>query len=308
MTIKSRPYSGEQDYQRVRDLLVESYDITGKLHNWGLDRWDVFRYSAHASDEIAGRRPWEADVRLWERDSGQLVGAVHPEDGGDVFLQIHPHYRHLEDEMLEWAERRHQDSRPSEADRWPLNTYVYDYDAERAALLARRGYENRGHCGYTRRRSLDGPIPDARLPQGYLVRNARSEDKDDREKLVAVSNAAFSSNRATAEIIRVLAGAPTYRPDLDLVVVAPDGTFGSFCIVWFSETNRIAVFEPVGTHPAHQRRGLAKAMMCEGLRRIEALGVATVYVGAGTGAAANRLYESVGFTDFDRDYLWRKEF
>ena len=35
--IRSREYRGEADYQRVRELLMESYAITGTLHNWGID-------------------------------------------------------------------------------------------------------------------------------------------------------------------------------------------------------------------------------------------------------------------------------
>jgi hypothetical protein len=49
-------------------------------------------------------------------------------------------------------------------------------------------------------------------------------------------------------------------------------------------------------------------MMCEGLRRLQALGAAEAYVGVGTGEAANRLYESVGFTDAIRDFHWQKTF
>jgi hypothetical protein len=34
---------------------------------------------------------------------------------------------------------------------------------------------------------------------------------------------------------------------------------------------RTAAFEPVGTHPTHQRKGLGKALMAEGLRRVHAI-------------------------------------
>lgn len=56
---------------------------------------------------------------------------------------------------------------------------------------------------------------------------------------VAVHRNAFAPSRMTVEKYRRIMNAPTYRPDLDLVVVAPDGTFAAFCIVWFDEVNRL---------------------------------------------------------------------
>jgi mycothiol synthase len=298
--IRSRAYHGEDDYHRVRELLVESYALNGRLHNWGLDRWDVFRFSGHARDELAGTRPWEQDMRLWEDGAGKLVGVVHPEGEGDVWLEIHPHFRHLEPHMLDWAEDHRRAAR--------LDTYVYEYDQERMALLSERGYLNLGLDGYTRRCTVGGTIPDAPLAEGYRLRHVRTGAEEDRARYAEVENRAFNIVFHTAETIGVRQRAPTYRPDLDLVVVAPGGTFAAFTIVWFDEVNGYGVFEPVGTHPAHRRRGLAMAVMAEGLRRLRALGGTVAYVGAGTGSAANRLYESMGFTGFERVYHWQKEF
>ena len=298
--IRSRAYRGDDDYHRVRQLLVESYALNGRLHNWGLDRWDVFRFSGHARDELAGTRPWEQDVRLWEDGTGRLLGVVHPEGGDDVWLEIHPHFRHLEPEMFDWSEGHCRAAL--------LDTFVYDYDRERAALLAGRGYRNLGLDGYLRRRELDGPLPDGPLPPGYTVRSARAGVAEDRAHYAQVENRAFDVEFHTPETIAVRQRAPTYRPDLDLVVVAPDSTFAAFTIVWYDEANRYAVFEPVGTHPDHRRRGLASAVMAEGLRRLGALGATVAYVGAGPGPAANRLYESLGFVDSDQVHHWQREF
>jgi ribosomal protein S18 acetylase RimI-like enzyme len=68
------------------------------------------------------------------------------------------------------------------------------------------------------------------------------------------------------------------------------------------------MFGPVGTHPAHRRRSLAKALMYEGLRRLKALKINLAYVDCDLDLAANRLYESAGFTSFDRVFHWQKAF
>jgi ribosomal protein S18 acetylase RimI-like enzyme len=305
--IQSREYRGEADYQRVRELLIESYAITGTMHNWGVDCWDWFRYNGRVFEEIANARSWEREVRLWEEDGAKLVGVAIP-DGGDVFLQVHPHYRHVENEMLGWAERHYQASRPSGADRWSLSVYVYEYDQERQALLEGRGYKNLGQDSYMRRRSFDKPIPEFGLPRGYAIRSLAGKDREDLERRAAIANNAFNITKHTAETIQVLQRAPTYRPELDLVVVGTDGMFVAYCVIWFDEANRIGMFGPVGTHRAYRRLGLGKAMMSEGLMRLQALKVRMAYVDCDLDEAANRLYESVGFTDYDGVYHWQKEF
>jgi mycothiol synthase len=304
--IRSTEYRGEADYQRVRALLIESYALTGTLHNWGVDCWDWFRYNGKVFDEIANARSWEQEVRLWETQEGQLVSVVIP-DGDEVSLHVHPHHRALEEEMLGWAERHHQAGGPSGADRGPLSLFVYDYDRERQALLQARGYRNLGHDGYLRRRSLDRPFPAFGVPPGVALRSLVATDHADLEKRAAVANSAFDITKHTAQTIQMLQQAPTYRPELDLVAVGPDGTFAAYCVVWYDKANRIGMFGPVGTHRAYCRRGLGKALLREGLLRLEALGTRMAYVDCDLDAAANRLYESAGFIDYDRVYHWQKE-
>lgn len=305
MLINSRPYQGEADYQRIRNFLIETYGITKTHHNWCLVRWDLWRYSNNARAELNGDRRWGADIRLWESEAGKLVGVAHREDQGNAFLQIHPEYRYLEDEMVAWAER--QLAVPTEdGKRRQLNLWVYDYDTERQSMLARRGYQKLERVGYKRCRDMGKPLPEVTVPEGYTVRALRVDD--DLALRCTVLGKAFGSPIVSTDVYHVLQTAPGYHLNLDLVAVAPDGTFASFCIVWFDEVNAIGTFEPVGTHPNHRQLGLDKAVMCEGLKRLETLGATLAYVGAGDAVPANRLYESVGFTEFDIEHLWQKRF
>jgi GNAT superfamily N-acetyltransferase len=66
------------------------------------------------------------------------------------------------------------------------------------------------------------------------------------------------------------------------------------------------MFEPVGTVPEHQRKGLGKAVMYEGFRRLKGLGATVAYVGTGAQIPANRLYLSVGFDEDFTDHAWTK--
>jgi GNAT superfamily N-acetyltransferase len=100
--------------------------------------------------------------------------------------------------------------------------------------------------------------------------------------------------------------APLYRRDLDLVAVARDGELAAFCTLWFDEVTRTAAFEPVGTHPIHQRRGLGKAVMTEGLRRVRELGASLATVNSYSESAGS-LYASLGFTSYDLSEPWIKE-
>jgi nitroreductase len=94
-----------------------------------------------------------------------------------------------------------------------------------------------------------------------------------------------------------------YRRDLDLVAAAPNGDIASFGGVWYDDVTRSADIEPVGTYGPYQRRGLARAVMLEGLRRVKRLGATLALVGGYT-PAANALYASVMGPDHTLSQRW----
>ena len=101
---------------------------------------------------------------------------------------------------------------------------------------------------------------------------------------------------------------PVYRPDLDLVTVAPDGRYASFCILWIDPVNREGYFEPVGTHPDFQDQGLGKAVLTAGLQHLRHLGMtqASLCVEEENFKAVH-LYEHLGFQKMNRLLTYEKK-
>ncbi|WP_202797111.1 GNAT family N-acetyltransferase [Kribbella flavida] len=97
-----------------------------------------------------------------------------------------------------------------------------------------------------------------------------------------------------------------YRDDLHVLVEAPDATMASSATMWFDEVNKTIEFEPVGTHPAYRRLGLARAMMLHGMRLAQEAGAThatVVCLGAPGHPAARGLYYGLGFRERSRDAL-----
>ncbi len=113
-------------------------------------------------------------------------------------------------------------------------------------------------------------------------------------------------NRLDSTWYRNIQTAPLYRRDLDIVAIAPDGAIAAFCTIWFDDVTRSAYYEPVATVPEHQKRGLGKAVMTEGLRRLQRMGCVWAFVGGGS-VAANALYGSVMGPDNELYESWVRE-
>jgi ribosomal protein S18 acetylase RimI-like enzyme len=217
---------------------------------------------------------------------------------------IHPQHPDLIGAMLDWSERRRSAS-VAAGEPASLRVWAFERDGVRSAAYQRRGYQRSETCLCHRGRALAGQLPEQPLPLGYEVRQLAGPEE--LEQRVEVHRAAFAPSRMTVEKHRRAMAAPTYRIDLDLVVVAPDDSFAAFCIVWFDPVSRLGLFEPVGCHPAHQRRGLARAVLCEGMRRLAALGATSAAVcSLGGSVAPSGLYESVGLTVLDYNWAWSK--
>ena len=86
-----------------------------------------------------------------------------------------------------------------------------------------------------------------------------------------------------------------------MVVEAPDGSFVSYCGMWYEPVHRIAYVEPVATDPAYRRMGLASAAILEGIRRCGELGATVACVGA-----IRPIYQSIGFRQVYNGSAWRR--
>lgn len=294
MTLQSRPFAGEADYELMRRLLVETYARTGSPSYCTVGDLDWWRCTANAPDEIT-------HARLWF-DGERLAGFAWP-GKEQVDLMVHPDSLGCEPEMAEWAEGVWA-ARLEPPKRFHL--WSWAGDAQRNAWLAARGYRRAAEFFSFHDLDLAAYTPEVRLPDGYRVRSVYGAE--DVAARVDVHRAAFHPSRMTVEKHRAVMQAPTYRPELDLVVEAPDGAFAAFTIVWLDAQNRMGLFEPVGCRPEQQRRGLARAAMNEGLRRLQAAGARVAHVVSWMDDSAGAmLYKSIGFTLADRVYKWDKD-
>lgn len=71
---------------------------------------------------------------------------------------------------------------------------------------------------------------------------------------------------------------PQYRPELDLVVCAPDGSLAGFCVGWLDSERSLAQIEPIGVHPRFQRMGLGRVLLLEILQRFREQGARSAIV------------------------------
>ena len=293
MSVTSRPLRDEDDYQAVRLLLQRIYALDGPPDNGTVGDLDWWRAT---EDDPAAIH----NAQIWFNAGGEAVGFAWP-NGNRLDHLSHPNHRELEPEMVAWAEEQIRASSEHAA----MSAFANDSHGWRQEQLQSLGFK-RGDIAFRYwHRTLD-ERPSAGLPVDYVMRTVRGEG--DLPGRVAAHRDAFAPSRMTVEKHRAVMASPTYRPDLDLVIEAPDGSIAAYCIVWLDAANAHGLFEPVGCHSAHRQRGLSKAVMFEGMRRLRDLGALTASVlSHPTEVAANRLYASVGFTGLDVNVEWIKQ-
>ncbi|UCE29253.1 MAG: GNAT family N-acetyltransferase [Candidatus Bathyarchaeota archaeon] len=306
MKIVSRAYNSDEDFTSVVTFLHETFKKTNSYQNWFPERFE----NSHRS---CGNVQWVDDIRIWEdtnevkRSRKWVVAVANPESPFDYFIQIDPSYSFLEQEILEWIEKHCLERKKDSVKTQRLRIHTIEGNPARELLLAELGYQKGEIAGYLRLRPVDLPLPHADYPERYEIRSIGG--KSDYDQLAAVTRLVFGHGEwFNAEVYEEITRCSFYKQDLDLVAVAPDGTFVSFCTFRMDPISRITALEPMGTHPSHRRQGLAKALIVEGVKRAMKYNPTLFYIGGAIDTfAANRLYDSVGFTEKFAECCWQKE-
>jgi mycothiol synthase len=301
MTIEARSYDKKKDFEYIMKFLGDLYEETKSYENWFPDRFENSSY-----DREDGIRIWEEfDDQLSEK-SKKPVALTTRDSPRSYFLNIHPNYRHLEKEMIEWIEKNFKE-RIENTDNSKRKVYIniLEGNPQREETLSNLGFKNEGIYGYYRIRRAELPIPDFPCPKGFTIRAIQDSDLD--QQALLIQRVFGHGEWFTADVLRWIRSCSFSREELDLVAVTEDGTIASFCTYRVDPNSNITSLEPMGTNPDYRGLGLGKAIMVEGLKRAMKYNPPFFYIdGAANTPAANRLYDITGFHEKITIFSWTK--
>lgn len=263
--------------------------------------------------ELLGVAHIREAARLWEAAGGRLAGFA--------ILNIEESYAGLtleisqgEDtdtlgaQMVAWGEDACRSQSHTESAY--LSASANASDTVRVALLERRGFARQEEAALQLERDLSQPIPPPEIAAGFQIRSLHA---DEEEAWVGLHRTAFGTENMTLEYRQSMSRSPDYDPQIDLVATAPNGSLAAYAFGSISrEENaltglKIGYADPVGTHPDFQRKGLARALLLECLRRLRERGMETARMGTSSGnTAMQRAAESAGFRVTRRTLLFEK--
>jgi mycothiol synthase len=291
-----RAYLNAQDIDRMESVLVEGRRAAGAtyyVHVGDLRWWLYYLLKDENRREI---------IYLWDEEPGgdRLIGWSLLSPGYrafDVFL--HPRYAATggAENIWTWTEEQLCEVVRRRGGGKVRTMWVGEHDDQLVSFLEAKGFSRAKYHMLYMTRSLDQPVPTFSLPAGFKVHHLAGEHQV--TERAAVAHAAFGSKKPF-ELYRrdylAFMRSPVYDAVLDLVVAAPDGRFGAFCICWLDPVNRVGLFEPVGTGPDFRKMGLGKALLSKGLQCMEAVGMVRAMVCVEhDNLAAQALYASLGF-------------
>ena len=252
------------------------------------------------------------DVVLAEID-GTVVAVASTERilrGGEPTYDVHGHLvpehrrRRLGRALLHENLRRAREIANAHADPFPLTIRGWTGERETGhqVLLESEGFTVDRWFFLMRRPTLDD-IPDLPLPDGIELRPVRSSDH---RAIFDAEFEAFQDHWKPDDYDEAQFEALFKKSDLntDLWVVAWDGDAIAGVIqnwIWADENERLGVkrgwLEHISVRRPWRRRGLARAMTAEALRRLKAAAVTEAMLGVDTEnpTGALGLYEDLGF-------------
>ena len=288
MSVTRRAFRGEADMPRILDLVRSMplscphvVDLPWRLSSPAINEGRDATYWENAEGRVAGFAAWQ---QYWAAlDFFILPGLSEAERQA------------AEGDLFAWADGRFRERDEERGRPLPYGVEFRDDDHERRRLVEAHGFlldEEDSYVLLQHPLAALAPVP--ALPDGFTLRPLMGEQEA--AAYAELHRAAFESTSMTPEWRARTLRMPQYRPELDLVVCAPDGSLTGFCVGWYEPARRVAQIEPIGVHPRLQRLGLGHMLLLEMLHRFKAHGASSAIIQTNLDRTpARRSYESAGF-------------
>ena len=216
-------YRDRRDLRLMQDLASRLWSTTSFHHPGGL-AW-----------QLRGSYTTTLQPHLWGSDEAAAAWAFIGD--GEAFVQVDAAEPDLARAVVRWM-----------IDAGATTVAAPDGEDVLVDALTAHGFVIDPHAPFSvdMRRGVDD-VPAIVVPDGYSVRSVTADELDARVDVHRAAWAPGSSfSRESYDDVRMN---PPYREELDIVAVAPDGTFAACCIAWLDDATSTAEIEPVGTDP-----------------------------------------------------------
>ena len=304
MKILECHFSGDADLRRMAELVrqfpdqnIHVVDLPYRLCSWSFD--------------------FPENIRLWKDEQGQLLAwAVLQVPFWKIDYAYNPAFQAiLHPQILTWADGQADKivGKPNGHPAWFVAVLASQTD--RIRDLEQVGFtsqENMGEHSWTQvlmKHSMQIP-KETHRSEGFHIRVLKGASEV--EAYAALHRSVFESKNMTVDWRNRTLQRPEYIPELDLVAEAPNGQLAAFCICWLAQDaggNIRGQIEPLGVAAAYRRLGLGRAILSEGLQRLQSKGATQIYVQTDNYRnAAFKLYESSGFHGIQDILMYRKDY
>ncbi len=292
MQLSCKSYTGgygySTEFERVRQFLlrINAKQVTTPNFLWG--RWEWMHTLPYMNTEKTDK------IGLFEED-GQIVGLVtYEDDVGEAYFCIDPAHRAIKKEMLLYA-------RENLAKEGKLRVLIPEGDMAFARAARRLGFVPTQERQYAA--VADIPSLSCTCRDGFTITSI-GEGCDIR-KFNRLLHRGFNHAGPAPEDERSLAlrsrsiSSPHTIGELNILVVAPNGEYASYCGLWHETGSAYALVEPVCTDPNYRRMGCGRTVVIESVRRAGARGAKRAYVGS-----SQQFYYNIGFAPFSSEVWW----
>ena len=256
--------------------------------------------------------------QLWQDEQGEIQAYTYLSPDEKTPIYFTPEERHWRISLHpEWRDEALFTNLLQDAEAWlnmrasqkPMRTVAYETDGWLTAVLEQNGYVRGDAADVYMTRSLVDEISGKHVPAGFSVRSFAGESEIEQRAIVtndAFGGFAESSEWAITHVRRMMRFCEEGQA-VDLVAVDDQGTLAASAIVTVDPVTKLGEFDPVGTRQMYQRRGLASALLHEGLKMMRDMGMETAVIRTGIdNIPAQRAYEGVGFETVDKLYNYIK--
>ncbi len=288
--------NNDSEYKLIKELLLEIETHPEIDNNWEPGRMDWWRYNYHAEKGVDF---FQANAHYWKSERDQVVGLFISEYGrDDFFIVVHPSYWTLFPEILTWGLEVWARGKSK------ISTDVYTFGQRKIEQLLAAGFYEDGHVENVRLYPLEGYDFSYDLKSGFKLM-CFSEFGDYEDKVNLVRNS-FSNPNFSEARLRSTQKSPNYQPELDLVIVSPQGKSVAYCMGWVEEINaKVGYIEPMGTHSDYRKNGFGKALAKECFQRLANMGVETAWIASNAEPdVSNFLYDSLKPASVKRSYRY----